>query len=132
MRLGAPEGVEVAAAVSNIRPQDCSFDEPMVLGVVMGIGTERTRKATVVVPNWKQACQSAHKALLRIHPGKGTEPDYLKSLADGTFRPAYPTWTLADSETAVFIWPKRYYDDYLRRLAAGTAAPIPGYEKDAA
>ena len=129
MLLGAPTEEAPPRSVARVEMKDCALTEPMVLGLVRNIGTAQQSRGAVELPNWVDACRAAYKALCRLYP-KNAEGDayYQKGLVDGSFMPKVPYWSMADANNLVFIWPKRYHEDYLRRLKEGSAAPIPGYD----
>lgn len=129
MFLGAAVPDTPPRTVEAVRMRDCALTEPMVLGLVRAIGTDKQSRAQVELPNWVDACRAAYKALCKLYP-KSAEGDayYQRGLVDGSFMPKVPYWAMADGTNLVFIWPKRFHEDYLRRLKDKTAAPIPGYE----
>lgn len=129
MHLGPPEtALPPPRSVARVDIRDCTLNEPMVLALRV-LKDGRWAKSERVFANWKDATRAAYTACCRLDP-KSAESDcfYMLDFKNGTHEPKTPWWVRADATTILFIWPKRVYDDYLRRLGEGTAYPIKGDE----
>jgi hypothetical protein len=128
MRAAPTDTIAPPRSVARVEMRDCTLDEPMVLSLRL-LKDGKWAKSERVFPTWKDAIKAAYIVCCRLDP-KSAESDcyYMQDFKNGSYAPELPWWVRADANSSLFIWPRRVYDDYIRRLGEGTAYPIKGDE----